>query len=143
MAYDRSAVRILNRATIGLDKALVAVSPAAHDALPTALQAQATVVIHGVDLTESEALITQEDEIRSGVRSELDISAKEILVIAVANLRVEKGYDVLLGTARILADRGLPIRIAAVGRGPLEVKRIERAASCSRFRRSIHVSRPA
>ena len=119
-------VRILNRATIGLDKALVAVSPAAHDALPPSLQAHATVVIHGVDLTQSDALISREDEIRAGVRSELGMSAEEILVIAVANLRVEKGYDVLLETARILADQGLPIRIAAVGRGPLEDELSER-----------------
>ena len=112
-------VRILNRATIGLDKALVAVSPAAHDALPASLQAHATVVIHGVDLTKSDALISREDEIRAEVRCELGVAAEEILVLAVANLRVEKGYDVLLDTARILADQGLPIRIATVGRGPL------------------------
>jgi glycosyltransferase involved in cell wall biosynthesis len=119
-------VRALNRATIGLDKALVAVSPAAHDALPASLRAHATVVIHGVDLAHSDALITRRHEIRAEVRSELGVSAEEILVIAVANLRVEKGYDVLLETARILADRGLPIRIASVGRGPLKDELHER-----------------
>jgi glycosyltransferase involved in cell wall biosynthesis len=113
-------VRVLNRATIGLDKALVAVSPAAHDALPTALQAHATVVIHGVDFSKSDALLFRRDEIRAEVRSELGVAAGEILVLAVANLRAEKGYDVLLETARILADPDLPIRIAAVGRGPLK-----------------------
>jgi glycosyltransferase involved in cell wall biosynthesis len=119
-------VRILNRATIGLDKALVAVSPAAHDALPSSLRAHATVVIHGVDLAQSDALISRDDEIRAEVRSELVVPADEILVLAVANLRTEKGYDVLLETARILADQGLPIRIAAVGRGPLQVELSER-----------------
>ena len=63
-------VRILNRATIGFDKALVAVSPAAHDALPTSLQAHATVVIHGVDVTQSDALVSRGHEIRAEVRSE-------------------------------------------------------------------------
>ena len=119
-------VRILNRATIRLDKALVAVSPAAHDALPASVRAHATVVVHGVDLTHSDALIARDAEIRAGVRSELGVSADEILVIAVANLRAEKGYDVLLETARILADENLPIRIAAVGRGPLKEELSER-----------------
>jgi glycosyltransferase involved in cell wall biosynthesis len=36
-----------------------------------------------------------------------------------ANLRPQKGYQVLLSAARTMADRGLPIRIAAVGGGPL------------------------
>ena len=98
----------------------MAVSPAAHDALPTSLQTHATVVIHGVDFTQSDALISREEEIQAEVRSELGVSAEEILVIAVANLRAEKGYDVLLEAARILADQDLPIRIAAVGRGPLK-----------------------
>ena len=119
-------VRILNRATIGLDKALVAVSPAAHDALPSSLQAHATVVIHGVDLSHSDALISRSDEIRAEVRSEVGVLADEILVLAVANLRAEKGYDVLLQAARILADQDLPIRIAAVGRGPLQAELNER-----------------
>jgi glycosyltransferase involved in cell wall biosynthesis len=39
--------------------------------------------------------------------------------MTVANLRPEKGYDVLLTAARSIADDGLPIRIAAIGRGPL------------------------
>ena len=119
-------VRMLNRATIGLDKALVAVSPAAQDALPTSLRAHATVVVHGVDFTQSDALLSREDEIRAEVRAELGVAAEEVLVLAVANLRAEKGYDVLLETARILADRGLPIRIAAVGRGPLKEELRER-----------------
>ena len=119
-------VRTLNRATIRLDKALVAVSPAADDALPASLRDHATVVVHGVDLAHSDALLSRANEIRAEVRSELGVSPEEILVIAVANLRVEKGYDVLLETARILADQGLPIRIASVGRGPLEVELNER-----------------
>ncbi len=113
-------VRVLNRATIGLDQALVAVSPAAHDALPDSLKAHATVVVHGVDLSRSDALVARRDEIRADVRSELDVPADEVLVMTVANLREEKGYDVLLAAARLIADRGLPIRIVAVGRGPLE-----------------------
>jgi glycosyltransferase involved in cell wall biosynthesis len=119
-------VRILNRATIGFDKALVAVSPAAHDALPAPLRPHATVVIHGVDLSHSETLTSRSDEIRAEVRSELGVSAEDTLVLAVANLRQEKGYDVLLEASRILVEQGLPIRIAAVGRGPLQAELEER-----------------
>ena len=43
----------------------------------------------------------------------------ELLFLTVANLRPEKGYDVLLEAAKAIADQDLPIRIAAVGRGPL------------------------
>ena len=39
--------------------------------------------------------------------------------MTVANLRPEKGYDVLLDAARAVVDRGVPVRFAAVGRGPL------------------------
>jgi glycosyltransferase involved in cell wall biosynthesis len=39
--------------------------------------------------------------------------------LTVANLRPEKGYDVLLDATRAISDSGLPVRVAAVGRGPL------------------------
>ena len=50
----------------------------------------------------------------------------ELLVLTVANLRPEKGYDVLLDAAHLAGDRGLPLRFAAVGRGPLEQELEER-----------------
>jgi glycosyltransferase involved in cell wall biosynthesis len=56
---------------------------------------------------------------RVQARAELGVSEDELLFMTVANLRPEKGYDVLLEATRSIADRGLPIRIAAVGRGPL------------------------
>lgn len=120
--WDRTPtpVRMLNRSTIGLDDALVVVSPAAHDALPSALRARAQVVVHGVDLSSAKALVGRRDEIRREVRAELGVNDDEVLAITVANLRAEKGYDVLLEAAQIVAERGLPVRFAAVGRGPLK-----------------------
>jgi glycosyltransferase involved in cell wall biosynthesis len=115
-------LRALNRSTIGLDDALVVVSPAAHDALPGPLRARAEVVVHGVDLSYSDALVARREEIRHQVRDELEIPDEDLLVMTVANLRVEKGYDVLLDATRIVADRGLPMRFAAVGRGPLQAE---------------------
>lgn len=122
--WDKMAILIkgLNRATIGLDQSLVVVSQAAHDALPDGLKDRARVIVHGVDLSRSDALAARRDEIRADVRSELGVPEDELLVLTVANLRPEKGYDVLLDTARLAADRGLTVRFAAVGRGPLDAE---------------------
>jgi len=113
-------VRCLNRATIGLDQSLIVVSQAAYEALPDALQPRARVIVHGVDLSRSAALIARRAELRAEVRDELGIPAGELLVLTVANLRPEKGYDVLLDAAHLADARGLPLRFVAVGRGPLE-----------------------
>jgi glycosyltransferase involved in cell wall biosynthesis len=78
------------------------------------------VIVHGVDLSRSDALIAQREEVRSDVRAELGVDDDDLLVMTVANLRPEKGYDVLLDSARLAFDRGLPLRFAAVGRGPLD-----------------------
>ena len=119
-------VKILNRATIGRDRALIAVSQAAYDALPGALRPQARVVVHGVDLSPSRDMVLRRREIRAEVRTELGIPSGELLAVTVANLRSEKGYDVLLDTARLVADRGLPIRFAAAGQGALSGELAER-----------------
>ena len=113
-------VRALNRATIGRDRALIAVSQAAYDALPRALRARATVVVHGVDLSPSRDLVARRDGIRDAVRRELGVPSHELLAVTVAGLRKEKGYDVLLDAARLSADRGLPIRFVAAGSGVLD-----------------------
>ena len=115
-------IRGLNRATIGLDRSLVVVSDAARQALPRSLQGRAQVIVHGVDLSRSDALAEDREDIRKDVRAELGVPDGELLVLTVANLRPEKGYDVLLDAARLAVDRHLPIRFAAVGRGPLETE---------------------
>jgi glycosyltransferase involved in cell wall biosynthesis len=116
---ERFANRALLRATMNRGEQLVAVSQASYDALPVPLRRRATIVVHGVDLSRSDSLIARRAELRDGVRSELGVGDEELLFMTVANLRPEKGYDVLLTAARSIADNGLPIRIAAVGRGPL------------------------
>jgi len=126
--WNKMAVLIkgLNRATIGLDQSLIVVSPAAHEALPRTLRGRARVIIHGVDLSRSDALIARRDDVRKDVRSELGISEDQLLVMAVSNLRPEKGYDVLLDAARVTADHNSSLRFAAVGRGPLATELDER-----------------
>jgi L-malate glycosyltransferase len=126
--WNKAAIitRVLNRATVGLDQSLVVVSQAAHDALPDTLKDRARIVVHGFDLSQAAALAAPRDEIRRQVRAELDVPEGEVLVLAVANLRPEKGYDVLLESARMTADRRLPVRFAAVGGGALEEELRER-----------------
>ncbi len=119
--WDRARLvnRALLRASMGRRERLVTVSQASYDALPASLRRRATTVVHGVDLSRSDSLIARRAELRARVRSELGVDRDELLFMTVANLRPEKGYEVLLTAARSIADGGLPIRIAAVGRGPL------------------------
>ena len=119
--WDREplVIRALLRASMRKDEQLVAVSQASHDALPAPLRRRARTVVHGVDLSRSDSLLARRTELRADVRAELGVEPGQLLFMTVANLRPEKGYQVLLDAARTIADRGLPFRIAAVGRGPL------------------------
>jgi glycosyltransferase involved in cell wall biosynthesis len=129
--WDKMAValRVLNRATIALDDRLLVVSEAARCSLPRTLRLRAQVVIHGIDLSGVSSATARRAEHRSAVREELAIPEGELLVLTVANLRREKGYDVLLRAARRVADREVPVRFAAVGRGPLADQLAEQHAS--------------
>jgi glycosyltransferase involved in cell wall biosynthesis len=119
--WDRAKLvnRALLRASMSSDERVIAVSEASYDALPVALRRRATTVVHGVDLSRSDGLVERREEMRARARSELGVPDGELLFLTVANLRPEKGYYVLLDAARSLSDGGLPIRIVAVGRGPL------------------------
>jgi glycosyltransferase involved in cell wall biosynthesis len=119
-------VKLLNRATVRGDRALVAVSQAAYDSLPRALRSRARVVVHGVDLSRSEALVARRQEVRREVRAELGVPTGEVLIVAVANLRSEKGYDVLLEAASLVVGRGLPVRFVAAGQGVQEAELVAR-----------------
>jgi glycosyltransferase involved in cell wall biosynthesis len=120
--WNKAAVvtKAINGAGIGRDQSLIVVSQAAHDALPPRLRARARVIVHGLDMSRADALLARRDEVRESVRSELGIPSGHVLVLAVANFRAEKGYDVLLDAVRVLHDRGVRVRVAAVGQGPLE-----------------------
>jgi glycosyltransferase involved in cell wall biosynthesis len=110
-------VKLLNRATVRRDGALIAVSDAAFQALPRALRGRARVVVHGVDLAPSRAMVARRPEIRAEVRAELGVPEGDLLAVTVANLRSEKGYDVLLETARRAGQRHLPLSFVAAGQG--------------------------
>ena len=126
--WDKMSVLVkgLNRLTVRRDQAMFVVSQAAHDALPEPLKARAEVLIHGIDLSRSDALYEQRDDVRRSVRDELGVPDDELLVLTVANLRSEKGYDVLLDAAHLVAEHGAGIRFAAVGYGDMEEELHER-----------------
>jgi glycosyltransferase involved in cell wall biosynthesis len=113
----RSPVRALNRIGIGSDDALIVVSQASKNALPRKLRDRARVVVHGIDLSGSPKLVHDRGRISLEVREELRIPPDEVLVLTVANLRTEKGYDVLLDAASSLSARGVPARLVSVGHG--------------------------
>ncbi len=122
--WNKAAVvtKALNRVTVGIDRALIVVSVAARDALPRALRSRARVVVHGVNRERFDALLAERDAVRHAVRAELGIADHEILALTVANLRSEKGYDVLLDAARLVVAEEVPVRFVSVGRGPLEAE---------------------
>jgi L-malate glycosyltransferase len=119
---ERFVNRALLRGSMGSGERLVTVSQASFDTLPESLRRRATMVVHGVDLSRSDSLIARRAELRAIVRSEIGVDDDELLFMTVANLRHEKAYDVLLDAAKTIADSGLPIRFAAVGRGPLRTE---------------------
>jgi glycosyltransferase involved in cell wall biosynthesis len=130
--WNKAAVltKALNAATIGLDDALLVVSDAARDALPPRLRGHAQVVVHGIDRTPFDDLLAARPAQRAHVRAELGLSDGQVLVLTVANLRGEKGYDTLLDAAAHLAKASTPARFVSVGRGPLEASlRAERDAA--------------
>ena len=121
-------VKTLNRATIGLDQAMIVVSDAALESLPRSIRGRAQVLVHGVDLSQADSLLARRQEIRNEVRREFGVKDDDTLVVSVANLRPEKGYDVLLDATKVLADRDLPVKVVAVGRGELEEEMVARHA---------------
>lgn len=116
-------VKALNRATIGLDDAMIVVSDAALESLPPSIRPRARVLVHGVDLSQADSLLARRDEVRAEVRHEFGVADGEVLVVSVANMRPEKGYDVLLDASALVVERGLPVRVVAVGRGEGELER--------------------
>jgi len=111
-------LRLVNRATIGRDRLVIAVSQSVGDALPDPVRGRAKVLVHGIDQARVADLRSQRTRLRAEVRAELEVPDGEVLALTVANLRTQKGYDVLLDAARRVIDRGTAIRFVAVGRGP-------------------------
>ena len=109
--------RVLTNWTMGRDAADIAVSRVVRETVPERLRARTEVIVHGVDVDRVRA-----DADRSGARSELGVGPDEIVFGTVANFRAQKDYPNLLAAAVALGQRDAPIRIVAVGQGPLEAE---------------------
>jgi glycosyltransferase involved in cell wall biosynthesis len=115
--YGRTT-RWANALTYPLDDARLAVSPEALASMPRPFRRRTEVLVHGIELDE----VASHGAARTRVREELGITDATILVVTVANLRAHKDYPTLLGAARRALDAGAPIRLMAVGQGPLEAE---------------------
>jgi glycosyltransferase involved in cell wall biosynthesis len=111
-------LRALNRLTIHMDDAVLAVTEASRRSMPRTQRRRALVVVHGIDTDRLDEVLIDRAHERSAVRFELGIGEDEVLALTVANLRREKAYDVLLPAAKAVIDAGLPMRFLAAGHGP-------------------------
>lgn len=110
--------RWLAGATYGLDAADVAVSEVVRSTLGPRARRRTETVVHGIDLVGVRA----QRGARAAIRAELGLAPDELVLGTVANFRAQKDYPNLLAAARLLVDRGVPVRIVAVGQGPQEAE---------------------
>jgi glycosyltransferase involved in cell wall biosynthesis len=82
------------------------------------VQRHAEVLAHGIAIDTVSALRDQRD----AVRAEFGFDLATVVVGTVANYHPKKDWPNLLRTARLLADRGVPVRFLSVGQGPLEAE---------------------
>ena len=108
--------RLLNGLTYGLDSADIAVSRIVNDTLTPRRRERTEVLVHGIQLDEARSQMGK----RASIRSELGVAPDEFVVGTIANFRAQKDYPNLLEAARLLKQGDVPIRIIAVGQGPLE-----------------------
>ena len=120
--WHKAAVltKALNRATAGLDAAMFTVSDASYEALPASLRRRAHVLVHGVDQARSRALVERRPARRRSLRQLVGAGEGELVALTVANMRSEKGYDVLVDAADACRAMQSPVRFVWVGTGPLE-----------------------
>ena len=84
-----------------------------RDTVPDRLRGRTEVVVHGVDLDGRARRIATATVCGPSSGSAPD----EIVFGTVANFRAQKDYPNLLAAAVVLRDRGVPVRIVAVGSG--------------------------
>jgi glycosyltransferase involved in cell wall biosynthesis len=116
------ATRVANAATYPLDDVHLAVSSAAARSAGSQLKRGVEVLTHGIDVDSVASRRAQ----RSAKRAELGIGPDAIVVITVANLRYEKGYDVLLDAAAQATPNRPGLVFLSVGQGPLASEMEER-----------------
>ena len=106
--------RLANALTYVLDDAQLAVSAPAATSAPAFLRRGIENLTHGIDLDAVAAHAVE----RERVRAELGIEPGTTVIITVAHLRKEKGYDVLLDAAHRVLERRSDVVFVTVGQGP-------------------------
>lgn len=112
--------RAVNSATFHMQSDIICVSEAVREALSARHRSRALTVIHGIDVTS----LRGRPRDRDATRRMLGVPARRPLVCTVANLRPEKGYDVLVHAAREVVDKHPQVLFVAVGWGP-EAERVQ------------------
>ncbi|HXY91644.1 MAG TPA: glycosyltransferase [Acidimicrobiia bacterium] len=108
--------RAANRGTYRLNDAVLAVSDDVRDSVSPSLRSRVEVLVHGIDVPTVRAARTR----RAEIRAELGVAPGTVLAVTIANLRAKKDYPGLLTAARLVLDRGVPVRFVAAGQGPDE-----------------------
>ena len=111
----RRPTRWLNRLTNRRDRFTFAVSNEVAGSLRGPVVDRSAVLVHGVQLTAIRAA----EPAREAMRDSLGVGPGEVLVATVANFRAQKDYPTLLKACFEMQRRGVPLRLVAVGQGPL------------------------
>jgi glycosyltransferase involved in cell wall biosynthesis len=112
----KTPTRYANALTAPLDDVVFAVSNETRDSMWSLRRKRTEVLVHGIDVAAVKKLRAERDD----VRRELGVDTAMPLVGTVANYHPKKDWPNLLHAARLLADRGVELRVCAVGQGPLE-----------------------
>lgn len=110
----RPSTRRANSLTFALDDAQIAVSHAVVNSIPRVKSRRIRVIHQGLDRAAARAARSD----RATVRRELSVGDDEVMIGTVANYREQKDYPNLFAAARLIVDRGLPVRFVAMGQGP-------------------------
>ena len=108
--------RYANALTSRMDAAVFAVSDEARASMSKRQRARTQTLVHGIAVDNIGAMRSE----RACVRRELGIDDETMLLGTVANYHPKKDWPNLLHAIRRLADRGIAVRVCAVGQGPLE-----------------------
>lgn len=120
----RTLTRMLNRATYGRNRAVVAVSDAVADSLVGYPGPKPQVIPNGVVVAVSE-------ERRHAIRHDLGIDPDQPLVVHVGNIRPGKGHTTLIKAAHLIRKSVPSVVVVSIGveKHPGDLDRVRREAS--------------
>ncbi len=111
----RLSVRAANRFTSRWDDATICVSDEALRSLRGASRRRAVTLRHGIDVADVASRASR----RAAIRAELGVG-DHVVIGTVANFREQKDYPNLLAAIDLVCQRGVAVRVVAVGQGPQE-----------------------